>query len=247
MIIKEVQRPPTWVRMSALGGGEQVDPIKTADLMLENAMRPKLEEPAIVHPFNTSVLKIRNNGMIDMFVGTDQGIRIDPYSKTINEIVDGLKWHVGYFKGWVEQDAKWYANGEILFKSEQSSINLDAKSNISAKAGQNVTITAGQDVTISCSGTLTLSAGAGVNINTQGGFNLNGSAFDLASSGPVTMGGSTVSIGSGSKSKAKLAETRDGESDGGCSCTGGVISGGSSSVFIDGLPAARQGDEVTIS
>lgn len=237
MIIKEVQKPPTWVRTSALGGSNAVDPIKAADLMLENAMRPKLEEPAIVHPFNTSVLKIRNNGMIDMFVGTDQGIRIDPYSKTINEIVDGLKWHVGYFNGWIEKDAKWYANGEVLFKSECSAISLDAKSD--------VTIVAGKNITIKCEGKLTLSSQQGVNIDTQGDFELNGNAFNLASNGDVTLGGSTVSIGSGSPNagKAKLKQARGGD----CSCGTGEISSGSQSVYIDGLPAARLGDEVTIT
>lgn len=238
MIIKEVKKPPTWVRLAALGGGNETDPVKTADLMLENAIRPRLEEPAIVHPFNTSILKIRNNGMIDMFVGTDQGIRIDPYSKTINEIVDGLKWHVGYFNGWIEKDAKWYANGEILFKSEASAINLNAKSD--------VTIVSGKNITIKCDGKLTLSSQDGVNIDTGGDFNLNGKAFNLASNGDVTLGGKAVHIGSG---KATVMENRamlldDGE--GGCTCTSGEISTGSSSVYIDGLPAARLGDKVTI-
>lgn len=235
MIIKEVKKPPTWVRLAALGGGNEVDPVKTADLMLENAIRPKLEEPAIVHPFNTSVLKIRNNGMIDMFVGTDQGIRIDPYSKTINEIVDGLKWHIGYFNGWVERDAKWYANGEILFKSESSAINLNAKSD--------VTIVSGKNITIKCDGKLTLSSQDGVNIDTKGAFELNGNAFNLTSKGGVTLGGTKVSIGSGLSS---TAENRAMTLTEGCTCSGGEISTGSSSVYIDGLPAARLGDKVTI-
>lgn len=130
MRIEDIQKPPTWVRASALSGGNQSDPIKAADLKLENAVKPALEEPAVIHPFNTSSVKIRNNGMIDMFVGTDQGIRVDPQSKTINMITNGLKEHLGYFRAWIDADAEWYANSRFYFQSVESSFNVDAKTDI---------------------------------------------------------------------------------------------------------------------
>ena len=235
MIIKKVDKPPTWVRVASMNNvGEDV--VKSADLMLENAMRPKLEEPAIVHPFNTSTIKIRNNGMIDMFVGTDQGIRLDPYSKTLNEIVDGLKWHVGYFKGWIDKDAEWYANNNILFDAK-ASVSINAKSDVSIKSGKNITI--------ECDGKLTLNANGGIAINTSGDVSIGGKALEIASDGDVVMGGRTVQLGTkgSNKSKAKKS-TRESSS---CDCpTTGTISTGSPTVFIDGLPAARLGDEVSL-
>lgn len=45
---------------------------------------PLNAEPALVHPSNSSVVKIRDNGMIDLFVGTDNGIRIDPKHRSIS-------------------------------------------------------------------------------------------------------------------------------------------------------------------
>lgn len=45
---------------------------------------PGLSEPALVHPHNTSIVKIRDSGIIDVFVATDNGIRINPKSKSID-------------------------------------------------------------------------------------------------------------------------------------------------------------------
>lgn len=45
---------------------------------------PLVSEPALVHPSNSSTMKIRENGMIDIFVGTDNGIRIDPNERNIS-------------------------------------------------------------------------------------------------------------------------------------------------------------------
>lgn len=130
MRIENVKKPPTWVRAAGLSGGSSTDPVKATDLRLQNAIVPAVEEPALTHPFNTSTVKIRNNGMIDCFVGTDQGIRIDPHTKTINEIANGLKWHLGYFRGWIDVDAEWYANSHYLFKSMDSSFNVLVKTDI---------------------------------------------------------------------------------------------------------------------
>lgn len=185
MIIKEFEKPPTWVRMNALSSGDTPDPIKTIELALDNATKPKLEEPAIVHPFNTSIVKVRNNGMIDMFVGTDQGIRIDPYSKTINEIVDGLKWHVGYFKGWIDDDAKWYAKMGFLFESESGSFNVKVKQDISLECEGNLTLR--------CDGNLNLQCGGDFNLSGDGaGMNIKGGNLDFKGKGTSTMDGDSI-------------------------------------------------------
>lgn len=203
MRIDDVKKPPTWVRAAAMGGGNGVDPVTFAEMMLENAQVPQVEEPAVTHPFTTSTVKVRNNGMIDAFVGTDQGIRIDPYTKTVNIIADGQKEHLGYFRAWINVDAEWYANSHFLFKSVYSSFNVDAKTDINQKCqrhkntdvginhtekignnqsitvGNNENITVGNNETIKIGGNLDIVVGGTVNIKAGSTVTVNGSHIYL--------------------------------------------------------------------
>lgn len=52
---------------------------------------PQSYEPALIHPHNSSIVKIREEGIIDVFVGTDNGIRIDPKNKSINFFSDAFR------------------------------------------------------------------------------------------------------------------------------------------------------------
>lgn len=137
MRIDNVRKPPTWVRAKSIAKKNLKTTVSATDINLQNASVPAVEEPALTHPFNTSTVKIRNNGMIDCFVGTDQGIRIDPYSKTINMITNGLKEHLGYFRAWIGVDAEWYANSHYLFKSIDSGFNVDVKTDITHTCARN--------------------------------------------------------------------------------------------------------------
>jgi len=58
--------------------------INTVMERVNNAPYPSMAEPAVVHPYHNSVIKLRNNGMIDVFVDKDTGIRIDPKTTSIN-------------------------------------------------------------------------------------------------------------------------------------------------------------------
>ncbi len=73
----------------------------------KNVQYPQTAEPAMHHPFNTSTIKIRDNGMIDFFVDKDHGMRLDPNTYTWNLIINGEKHHVDYIRGWVTQDVRW--------------------------------------------------------------------------------------------------------------------------------------------
>ena len=58
----------------------------TREQMLEVVklgMYPLTSEPALVHPLKTSTVKLRDNGAIDIFVGNDNGIRVDPNDRNI--------------------------------------------------------------------------------------------------------------------------------------------------------------------
>lgn len=60
----------------------------------------------MVHPYTHSIVKLRDNGAIDIFVGTHQGIRIDPNTQTVNICANTLKEHLGALRAWVTGDAK---------------------------------------------------------------------------------------------------------------------------------------------
>lgn len=88
------------------------------------------EEPGITHPLNSSTIKVRNNGMIDIFVATNQGLRIDPYTKTINVIGNTEKHHVTDFELFADESAN---------LTTQRDLTLNAKRNLSL-TGEKVSI-----------------------------------------------------------------------------------------------------------
>lgn len=175
MIIKSVPAPPTWVRMSKLGADfKGIDPIDSTDEVLQNANKPHLEEPSLSHPFNTSTIKIRNNGMIDAFVASNQGFRLDPATKTMNLIVDGLKEHLNYFRAWIWEDAHWWTKQSVIYDVEESFFNVNAYTDIVLNAGRDVIINAGRDVKITAG--VNIYENAGVDVNVKANSNINGTA-----------------------------------------------------------------------
>lgn len=89
------------------------------------AKLPKLAEVALIHPANSSTIKIRDNGMIDIFVGGNNGIRVDPETKTINMMGNCIKEQGGgkyawldSYQAWVKGDWKIEVDGSILFTSK---------------------------------------------------------------------------------------------------------------------------------
>jgi hypothetical protein len=124
--------PPTWVRRKYLEKKDSPDKdyITDIDDRVQGKKLPYIEEPSLLHPFNTSLIKIRNNGMIDLFVSFNQGIRIDPGQKTISEITNGLKQDLGYFHAWVNNFAHWFVEREIWQVVEQGNYRLDTEMEI---------------------------------------------------------------------------------------------------------------------
>lgn len=201
MRIENVKKAPTWVRAAALSGGGGTDPVKAADLGLNNSMIPAVEEPAVTHPFNTSTVKIRNNGMVDIFVGTDQGIRVDPHSKTVNIIANGQKEHLGYFRAWIDVDAEWYANSHFLFKSKDSSFNVDVKTDIThtcekdriSKIGKNESIKIGLNQDEEIGNNQNTKIGGNQTIKIAGNLEIIvGGNIDMTASGDIRLKGSNI-------------------------------------------------------
>lgn len=85
-------------------GSDKDDPIAKIVNQINNACYYSDREIGLYHPDNSSIVKIRNNGMIDSFVSTNVGHRIDPLSKTYNIFSNVFKVHTGSMKAWCEYD-----------------------------------------------------------------------------------------------------------------------------------------------
>lgn len=76
----------------------------------------KEDEVGMYHPELSSVIKLRNNGIIDIFTMSNQGIRINPNEKTIKLLSDNLNF----------TSNKWYIESdEFVFNGKKFSINAD--------------------------------------------------------------------------------------------------------------------------
>lgn len=91
----------------------------------EKAKLPKVAEVALIHPTNSSIVKIRDNGMIDVFVSGNNGIRIDPETKTINLMGNCIKEQGGSklawldsYQAWVKGDWKLEVDGDVSISSK---------------------------------------------------------------------------------------------------------------------------------
>jgi len=121
--------PPTWVRLKQLEkkNSPDNDYISIVDEEIDNMTMPYIQEPTLSHPFNSSIVKVRNNGIIDAAVATNQLLRLDPGQKTFNVIFDGMKEHIGYFQAWIEDFAHWKVINEVWFRVEKGNYLLETK------------------------------------------------------------------------------------------------------------------------
>lgn len=109
---------------------------------LKDIPYPKAEEPAMVHPLTSAIVKLRNNGMIDIFVTDDNGIRIDPSTKTINLLANGIKEQASYHMAWLDNYKAWVNNNWSIEVS--GSVQIKAQGEISMESGSHITLTAPQ-------------------------------------------------------------------------------------------------------
>ncbi len=117
----------------------------------ENVRFPSGSEPALTHPFNTSIVKIRDNGCIDIFCGTNVGIRLDPNLANISLITDGERHHTGYLREWIQKDVERHVGRNILTKIG-GNIYLEAQGNCTVNIGGNADLNIGGNADIEIGG-----------------------------------------------------------------------------------------------
>lgn len=149
----------------------------TAMKTLENAAYPGYAEPAIVHPYHKSVVKLRDNGMIDIFVDKNTGMRVDPETSSINFFANTGKEMYSYLRTHVSKD-------QTTDVKRSWTINVGTQFNL--KAGEMINLEAPR---ISVNGTksinmqapnITMSAQSAVNITAQSSIGLNSSNINLS-------------------------------------------------------------------
>lgn len=119
------------------------------------------EEPGITHPANSSTIKVKNNGMIDIFVSTNQGIRIDPSTKTVNFICNSEKHHVSDLSVFASNSVNIDSAKDLNLKSDKISINATSAD---IKVDDKWTVVVNSDINIKSNSNITLDAKEDINI-----------------------------------------------------------------------------------
>lgn len=79
-------------------------------------------EAGLTHPLNRSTVKIRDNGVIDMFVGTNYGIRINPNDGSVSIISNGQSQHASSLSQYVDSSMNVQVGGTYSQSSSSSQI-----------------------------------------------------------------------------------------------------------------------------
>lgn len=169
------------------------DPIEKINQMVMGKQSYKGEEQAIYHPLFQQLIKLRNNKMMDIFVGNDNGIRLDPNTESINVHTNHLKWHIHNMTGWITGSMKHQVSGD-LFESvkgeryERTSGNAkeislsdliqEIKGNHNVKVGRNQTIEVDGDLHIKVNGRATIESDGDMDIRSKGELHHYGNPID---------------------------------------------------------------------
>lgn len=115
------------------------------------------EDVGIYHPDNSSIVKIKDNGCIDIFTATNQGIRIDPVKRTINVMTDSELHHLSRYHAWVDGNAKWETHGRFDVISD-SDILMETKKNWTINVKGDASINSEKNITLNAEGSIKLNS-----------------------------------------------------------------------------------------
>lgn len=164
------EMPPTWVSIQRLNQSTNPDMDAIGDLIerVENAKYPHKEEPGIVHPFNHSEFKVRNNGIIDCFVDLNQGWRLDPAEKSFNVIMNKMREHLGDFHAWIDDYAQWDINSKMAIDVRQGSYSLHTQAQQDIHAEDYINIRTDTDMMVRSDNESRFSSGSDMYISSDG-------------------------------------------------------------------------------
>jgi len=161
-------------QLDYLDGKTIHNPIQTLQEAVDEARLPSSSEPSLSHPDNLSMVKIRDDAIIDIFAHNHQGIRIDPNEQTINVFTNNMLEHLGSRRTWISRNMKTEVAGGVHIVNHavvrvdskgdvivvtNGNVRISAKGNVDVKCGGNATINAGQNITLKAGREITLIAG----------------------------------------------------------------------------------------
>jgi hypothetical protein len=111
---------------------------------------PTVNEPMLAHPWNNSIVKIRDGGTVDIFTGVDNGIRINPNDKTVDMFSHTSLQHTSFIRSFVKKDEIHKVGG--LWSIHCTTARITATGSVDLKAGRNILMTAGGDIKMKAGG-----------------------------------------------------------------------------------------------
>lgn len=122
-----------------------------------------VNEPALIHPWNQSMMKIRDNGTVDIFSGTDNGIRVNPKDRTIDLITKTKNTHATFVREFVLKDETHFVKRHWTIHAETATINTK----------KNTTVNADRQCVINTKHETIVNAEKDISLNTKGDFHMN--------------------------------------------------------------------------
>jgi hypothetical protein len=111
---------------------------------LENQQYPAHNEPAMVHPGTNAIMKVRDNGAIDVYAENNIGIRVDPKNKSVNIMAPSENKHVDFIRGFVMKDVTYFIKRDWTINTGKNS-TINAKGNVFVNADNNIEMVAKKD------------------------------------------------------------------------------------------------------
>ena len=103
-------------------------------------------------------MKIRENGCIDIFTATNQGIRIDPNYHTINLMTANELHHISRYQAWVDGTVRWDVHEEFDVICD-SDISMYSKKDWLVSVIGKATINAHDDIELNTNKSIRMHAG----------------------------------------------------------------------------------------
>lgn len=104
----------------------------------KEAAYPAVAEPALVHPFTNAVIKLRDNGAIDVFTGDNIGIRIDQNNKSINMMSTLVQTRAETLRAIINKDAQYDVKGKWTINAGSATINTKGATKVNAKGNMSL-------------------------------------------------------------------------------------------------------------
>ena len=122
-------------------------PVKSILKKIEMVDKFREAELGIIHPFNHSHMHIRDNGIIDVFAETNNGLRIDPIEQSINQFANLIRMKTNDLLAFIYNNAIYNVTNHYELNS-QNTIAINGKNKITINSDGTLDINVTDKITI---------------------------------------------------------------------------------------------------